>query len=193
MQGKKNDDEPINLNFVCTHNSRRSHLSQIWSQVMATSFQISNVTCYSGGTEATALFPKVLETPEDSGLKSAKISKGNKTVYAIKYGGNAHPIIGFSKTYDNEFNPSASFAAIMTYSDAYENCPFIPGTEKRLLFTFDDPKAFDGTTLQIEKHKERSLEIAEQLYSLKLISEVVSGILWRIFLAHLFWCCLVVG
>jgi arsenate reductase len=42
---------------------------------------------------------------------------------------NAHPIIGFSKTYDDSFNPSA-FAAILTCSQADGACPFIAGAEK---------------------------------------------------------------
>ena len=33
----------INLNFICTHNSRRSHLSQVWAQTIA-SFTIL-LTC----------------------------------------------------------------------------------------------------------------------------------------------------
>ena len=164
IQEKRDDDETINLNFICTHNSRRSHLSQVWAQVMAASFQIPNVFCYSGGTEATALFPKVIEILESSGLKINTLSEGNNPVYAIKYSGNAHAIIGFSKTFDNDFNPISNFAAIMTCGHADENCPFIPGAEKRIPLTFDDPKEFDGTPLQNEKYKERSLEIAAQLY-----------------------------
>ncbi len=51
IQNKVENSEAINLNFICTHNSRRSHLSQIWAQTMATFFNIKNVHCYSGGTE----------------------------------------------------------------------------------------------------------------------------------------------
>jgi arsenate reductase len=35
IQNKVNLQEQIRLNFICTHNSRRSHLSQIWAQTMA--------------------------------------------------------------------------------------------------------------------------------------------------------------
>ncbi|MGB5463515.1 MAG: protein-tyrosine-phosphatase, partial [Aureibaculum sp.] len=58
IQEKVNRKETIRLNFICTHNSRRSHLSQVWAQTMASYFNVKNVFCYSGGTEATALFPK---------------------------------------------------------------------------------------------------------------------------------------
>jgi arsenate reductase len=57
IQIKASNQEEIRLNFICTHNSRRSHLSQVWAQTASSYFNISNVFCYSGGTEATALFP----------------------------------------------------------------------------------------------------------------------------------------
>ncbi|MFX0558227.1 low molecular weight phosphatase family protein [Maribacter sp. CXY002] len=163
IQDKKDKGEVINLNFICTHNSRRSHLSQIWAQTMAAYFGIKNVYCYSGGTEATALFPKVAETLSDSGFDIIRLSQEPNPVYAIKYCADAHPVIGFSKTYDHKFNPSSNYAAIMTCSHADENCPFIPGAEERIPFTFDDPKLFDNTPQQTEKYRERSLQIACEL------------------------------
>lgn len=164
IQVKVDKKDDVLLNFICTHNSRRSHLSQIWAQVMAAHFGIPRVFTYSGGTEATAMFPKVGETLKEQGLEIIPLSEGKNPVYAIKYAENAHPIIAFSKTYDHAFNPSSNFAAIMTCSQADEGCPFIAGTEKRVPLTFDDPKAFDGTPQQTEKYKERSVQIATELF-----------------------------
>ena len=73
------------LNFICTHNSRRSHLSQIWAQTMAHFFGVENITCYSGGTEATAMFPKIGETLSHQGFEILKLSETKNPVYAIKY------------------------------------------------------------------------------------------------------------
>ncbi|MBC3846698.1 protein-tyrosine-phosphatase [Winogradskyella echinorum] len=163
IQDKVNKAQLINLNFICTHNSRRSHLSQVWAQSMASNFHINNVVCYSGGTEATALFPSAAEALSESGFKIEKLSNESNPVYAIKFSETEHPVIGFSKTYDAEFNPISNFAAIMTCSSADAGCPFIAGAEKRIPITFEDPKAFDGTPQQAEKYKERSLQIATEL------------------------------
>lgn len=163
IQLKKNNQQDIRLNFICTHNSRRSHLSQIWAQVMAGHFNIKNVFCYSGGTEATSMFPMVAETLINTGFKINTLSEGKNPVYAIKYSKNEHPVICFSKTYDDSFNPKSEFAAIMTCSNADVGCPFIPGAEKRIPITFEDPKAFDNTPLQKEKYHERSIQIATEL------------------------------
>ena len=162
-QSKVDQGEEVNLNFICTHNSRRSHLSQVWAQTAAAFYGIQNVNCYSGGTEATALFPMVAQTLEDVGFEIVMLSEGENPVYAIKYSENEPPIIGFSKTYDDAFNPQSEFAAIMTCSQADGGCPFIAGAEKRIPITFEDPKAFDNTPQQAEKYEERSLQIATEM------------------------------
>lgn len=164
IQAKIDVNEEIFLNFVCTHNSRRSHLSQIWAQTMAFHFKIQNVFCYSGGTEATAMFPKVAETLVIQGFQIQQLSETKNPVYAVKYDENAHPIICFSKKYNDAFNPISKFTAIMTCSSADHGCPFIAGAEKRIPIQYEDPKAFDGTDLMNEKYAERSLEIASEMY-----------------------------
>lgn len=164
IQSKVENQKQIRINFICTHNSRRSHLSQIWAQTAASFFQIDNVFCYSGGTEATALFPMVAKTLANSGFNVFTVLKGENPVYAIKYAPNEHPVIGFSKKYDDQFNPESEFAAIMTCSQADGGCPFISGAEKRIPITFDDPKEFDNTPLQEEKYQERSLQIATEMF-----------------------------
>ena len=164
IQQKVNDRQDININFICTHNSRRSHLSQVWAQAASAHFNIPNVHCYSGGTEETALFPKVAETLINQGFSIFKISENNNPVYAIKYSDNALPIIGFSKKYDNPFNPVSAFAAIMTCSQADAGCPFIAGAEKRIPVTFEDPKISDNTPEQSQVYAERSLQIATEMF-----------------------------
>ncbi|WP_269684874.1 low molecular weight phosphatase family protein [Flavobacterium lacustre] len=164
IQAKASNQQEIRLNLICTHNSRRSHLSQVWAQTAAAYYGIKNVFCYSGGTEATALFPMAAQTLVKSGFKIKTISEGKNPVYSIKYAANEHPVIGFSKTYDDDFNPQSAFAAILTCSQADGGCPFIPGAEKRIPITFEDPKAFDNTPQQAEKYEERSLQIATELF-----------------------------
>jgi arsenate reductase (thioredoxin) len=164
IQNKVNTNEQVRLNFICTHNSRRSHLSQIWAQTMAFHFGIKNVFCYSGGTEATAMFPKVGETLQNQGFQIEKLSEEKNPVYAVKFDENEHSLICFSKVFDATFNPQSHFAAIMTCSQADEGCPFIVGAEKRLPIRYDDPKAFDGTEFMNAKYAERSLEIASEMH-----------------------------
>ena len=163
IQSKVNANEEIRLNFICTHNSRRSHLSQIWAQTMAFHFDIQNVFCYSGGTEATAMFPKVAETLISHGFEIHKLSNEQNPVYAVKFDENQHPIICFSKTYFDDFNPKSKFGAIMTCNNADEGCPMVFGAEARFPIKYDDPKAFDGTELMNEKYAERSLQIASEM------------------------------
>ena len=163
VQEKTSVNKNVNLNFICTHNSRRSHLSQVWAQVAAHYFNVKNVYCYSGGTEATAMFPMAAKALEVAGLEIVKLSEESNPVYSIKYAENEHAIIAFSKTYDDQFNPKSEFAAIMTCNNADVGCPFIAGTEKRIPVKYDDPKAFDNTPQQAEKYTERSNQIASEM------------------------------
>jgi len=163
LKEKSKSNTPIRLNFICTHNSRRSHLSQIWAQTMAAYFNVSNVSTYSGGTEATAMFPKVGETLINQGFKIDKLSEGSNPVYSIKHSENEPAVIAFSKTYGDAFNPASEFAAIMTCSSADEGCPMVFGCDKRIAITYDDPKKSDGTPQQTETYLERSLQIATEM------------------------------
>ncbi len=164
VQKKVSNNQEIRINFICTHNSRRSHLAQVWAQALAYYFNIKNVFCYSGGTESTALFPMIAKTLENSGFEIKTISNEDNPVYSIKYTANEHPVIGFSKKLDDDFNPKSGFVAIMTCDSANEACPFVPGAEKRIPLTFEDPKAFDDTPQQANKYNERSVQIATELF-----------------------------
>lgn len=164
IQRKVRENQTIRLNFICTHNSRRSHLSQIWAQTVAYHFGITNVFCYSGGTEATAMFPKVAETLSNQGFQIQKLSETENPVYAIKYAENEAAVICFSKEYNNEFNPKNEFGAIMTCNNADEGCPLVIGAETRFPIKYDDPKASDNTPQQTEVYTERSLQIAAEMF-----------------------------
>ena len=161
---KTEENNEIRLNFICTHNSRRSHLSQVWAQTIAYHLNIKNVHCYSAGTEATAVFPMIIETLENSGFRIIKQSEDINPIYNIKYSENTPPVIGFSKKLDSDFNPSSEFAAIMTCSQADEDCPFVKGAEKRIPIPFEDPKVFDNSQYQKKKYNEKSIQIATELF-----------------------------
>jgi len=105
----------------------------------------------------------VAETLAHQGFQIDKISAGDNPVYAIKYAHDEHPIVAFSKTYDDGFNPQSQFAAVMTCSQADGGCPFIAGAQKRIAVTYEDPKTFDNSPQQQEKYAESSLQIATEM------------------------------
>lgn len=158
------------LTFICTHNSRRSHLSQVWAQVAAAHYGFFGVTCYSGGTEATAFFSTAIEALKQQGLDISALSAGDNTVYAVKYHEDEHPVVCFSKKFDDNFNPQYGFAAIMTCDHADKNCPFIAAAGARIPLMYEDPKVADGTPNALDKYLERSEQICrEMFYAFSLI------------------------
>lgn len=161
---KKSDDrKEINLIFICTHNSRRSHMSQIWAQTASYYFNIPNVKCFSGGTEATAFNPRAVNAIKESGFIITKNDESENPIYLVSYSINTEPIKCFSKNYSDPFNPQSNFAAIMTCSDADENCPVIFGADEKFTIRYDDPKEFDGTEIEGTKYKERFDQIGKEM------------------------------
>lgn len=160
----------VNLNFICTHNSRRSHLAQLWAQAAAFHYHIPSVKCFSGGTEATAFHPHAVAALQEAGFDIRVAKGGNNPVYEVRFSDQQQPVKVFSKRYDDLSNPSGDFAAIMTCSHADDNCPFVPGATKRIAITYEDPKLSDGTPRQSEVYAERVREIGrEMLYAFSQI------------------------
>lgn len=159
---KKQEGKKVSLNFVCTHNSRRSHISQIWAQTAAHYYGIDNVETFSGGTEATAFNPRAVEAMKRAGFEITAVKDDENPVYTVRFSNDAPALTVFSKKYDDDFNPKSDFAAIMTCSHADENCPFIPGA-KRIALTYDDPKDFDGTPEESARYSERVNEIGREI------------------------------
>lgn len=162
--------EAINLVFICTHNSRRSHFGQIAAALAAEYYAIDRVRVFSGGTEATAFHPNAIAALRHLGfsVESADAAAKNP-LWTVRFGENSQTTC-FSKVFNDPANPDKHFAAIMTCSDAEQNCPFVPGTELRIGTTYEDPKVSDGTPEQDATYQERFLQIArEMLYAFSLI------------------------
>jgi arsenate reductase (thioredoxin) len=171
IQAQLDQDKPVQLMYVCTHNSRRSHFGQVWGAVAAHYYGIPNIHTSSGGTEATAFNINAINALRRIGFVVEPNGAVTNPVYTVQYS-EQNAVSCFSKRYDDAANPQSDFAAIMTCGDAEANCPFIPGVQLRIATTYKDPKAFDGTILQDFKYSERCLQIAvEVLYVFSLVSK----------------------
>lgn len=161
IKKKIDSEQAIRLNFICTHNSRRSQLSQIWAKTAAW-MNGMDIEAYSGGVEVTAFNERAVASCRRLGFEIEGDTNSSNPKYSVKLDENTQ-IECFSKVYDDPTNPSSGFAAVMTCSDADKNCPFIPGTEARIPLRYEDPKAFDDTELEAAKYDERSLQIASEM------------------------------
>lgn len=170
IENKIKAGEKVELIFICTHNSRRSHISQIWAQTAAAYYGIPNVVAYSGGTEATAFNPRAVKAMEDAGFKIVKTTEGANPIYEVKFSDDARSVTAFSKKYDDAFNPKNGFCAVMTCSHADQNCPLVLGAAARVATPYDDPKEFDGTAQEAAKYAERVHEIGREiLYAFSIV------------------------
>ena len=148
---------------VCTHNSRRSHIGQIWLAVGADYFQLPEIQTFSGGTEATAFNIRAVKAFQRIGFDITANDETENPVYQISWNEGMKPYQAFSKKYDEDPNPKENFAAIMVCSEADEGCPFVNGCDFRFSLPFEDPKEFDETELETEKYDERVKQIGREM------------------------------
>jgi len=157
------------LHFICTHNSRRSQLSQVWAQIAAHYHGVT-VQCYSGGVEVTACHPYTIEALQAAGMAVLARGELNPT-YLVQYAPDTSPVVLYSKVYDAPLQPVDQFAAVMTCAHADENCPHIVGAAARLPVRYDDPKVSDGTAERVAVYSARNQQIAsEMLYVFEAVA-----------------------
>ncbi len=149
---------------ICTHNSRRSHLGQLWLATGAAYYGLGKIETYSGGTEATAFNPRAVAAAQRAGFQ---ISTNDETVsnpqYQITWQDDMTPYVAFSTRFDTPPNPTENFGAIMVCTSADEACPYVPGADFRIALPFNDPKAYDGTDLESAKYDEACRLIGREM------------------------------
>ena len=158
--GLQRRDEVV-LNFICTHNSRRSQFSQIWAMTAA-SFFGKSVVCYSGGVEVTEFNYRAVASLEKAGFNITKRGTENPD-YLVRFDEKSEPIKMFSKLYDST-ESTVQYAAVMTCSHADQNCPVIPEAKARIPVLYEDPKKFDGTNTEEAAYAERCRQIAQEMF-----------------------------
>jgi arsenate reductase len=154
----------INLVFVCTSNSRRSHMAQVWSQVASCYYDVNKVSTFSGGTEKTKVNKNALSALKKTGIVLQSNQQSENPIWLASIGAKYTPMVLFSKVYTDSTNPSQNFGAVMVCAEANESCPIVPGADFRLGLPYQDPKAFDNTPQQNEKYDERCRQIAREMF-----------------------------
>lgn len=151
------------LTFICTHNSRRSHIAQVWAHAFSLYFDLEDMLSFSGGTEATAFHPNAIEALRKCGFRISDDGSKNNPRYRVQVGEKLPDLICFSKHLTEPPNPESDFCAIMVCSDADEGCPVVSGADKRISLPYDDPRHFDDTPEMRQKYGERIHEIGRDL------------------------------
>lgn len=105
--------------FLCTHNSARSQMAEGFLRAMAG----DRFEAGSAGTEKTSVNPLAIRAMAERG---------------IDLGGHT------SKVYSDLSLPSWDYL-ITVCDDANERCPWVPGSVKRLHWSFPDPSRATGT------------------------------------------------
>ena len=161
---------PAQLTFICTHNSRRSHMSQIWAQTAARYYGLDKVQAFSGGTETTACNCRTVTAMRRAGFDITDATTGDNPVYLVRYAPDRPPLRAYSKIYNSDDNPRDHFIALMTCSVADKTCPVVNGAVARFAIHYADPRVCDDTPTETAAYHERCREIAREMFY--IMSEV---------------------
>lgn len=165
IRAKNKAQQKVKLTFICTHNSRRSHIAQLMAQAAAAYCKVDNVYCYSGGTEVTAFNENAVHALQEIGFEIIAKDDDSNPFYEVAFATNAGKLMAYSKLYTHEANPQKEYGAVLTCSSADASCPIVQGADGRFKLPYEDPKLSDGTPRQSEIYLERSKQIGiEMLY-----------------------------
>ncbi|WP_196893237.1 low molecular weight phosphatase family protein [Aureivirga marina] len=156
-------NERVNLNFICSHNSRRSQFAQIWGNYAINFFSIPNMECFSGGTVVTALHRNTVKTLKEVGFRfDVKTFNHQNPEYLISYQDCKKPILAYSKLIEDQNNKSP-YIAITTCNSIEKNCPLFTDCLAYFQLPYTDPKNYDYTALKNEKYNELNMNIASEM------------------------------
>ncbi len=169
IAGRLAAGQPAELVFICTHNSRRSHFSQIWAAIAAVRHGLDGVRTFSGGTEVTAMNERVANSLRRSGLAVNTENPADPNPrFHIHFAAGQPPLVCLSKIYHQAPNPERDYCAVMTCGHADEACPVVAGCSLRAPVRYTDPKVADGTADEARVYDERSRQICrEMLYLMR--------------------------
>jgi len=105
--------------FLCTHNSARSQMAEGLLRHLAG----DRFEAHSAGTEATQVRPLAIRAMDEIGVNIS----GQESKTLERY---------LREPFDH---------VITVCDDANEACPFFPGAENRLHWSFEDPSRAEGT------------------------------------------------
>jgi len=153
-----------NLTFICTHNSRRSHMSQIWAETAAYYYGLDGVHTFSGGTQATACNCRTVAVMRRVGFHIEDATTGDNPIYLVRYAADRPAIRAYSKLYNGDGNPKKDFIALMTCSVADKSCPIVEGATSRYAIHYVDPRLCDDTPTETSAYNARCKEIAQEMF-----------------------------
>jgi len=160
-----------NVTIICTHNSRRSQLTEFTLRLAVSNLAIDNLNIFSGGTEATSFNFRMVRALEHFGFDFEKSGDDSNPEYSYKSLGISLNQKMFSKVYDHETNPQKDFIAIMVCNHADQNCPIVAGAKHRFSLPYLDPKMSDNSPEEESVYIDKVKEIGrEMVYLANLIS-----------------------
>ncbi len=130
-------NEKIKVLFVCVHNSFRSQIAEsLLNHKYGDRFRAE-----SAGLRTTQIDPLAIEVMKSYGLDISSNSVNNVSDF---------------------FNEGKEYSYIITVCDrdVEDDCPIFPGVHQRIIWKFEDPETYSGTT---EEKLEKAADLRDRI------------------------------
>lgn len=154
--------KPVRLTFICTANSRRSQLAEIWAATAAAHYDVPHIETYSGGTGVSAFNKRISRTLTGAGFEVI-MRPGFNSQVQVRYSDREPPIFCYSKVHNDPVNPREDYIAVVLCDDAEVACPVMPGATYRVFIPYVDPRLSDHSDDEREAYHERNAQIAREM------------------------------
>lgn len=173
-----NDDDDVGarLLFLCTHNSRRSQLAQVWYAVAAAYYSLGDrIETFSAGTQSTLVPNTIVRVLRSVGMIVTRDDDNNddddeRAVCTVRFSDSSSNALRlFSKKLDDSTLPSDDerkrrVCIVAVCADADQACPLGGKCRCRLALPYDDPKSADGRQDESSVYSARSRSIAREAF-----------------------------
>ncbi|MDX5320843.1 MAG: hypothetical protein LPK45_07035 [Bacteroidota bacterium] len=156
------DDFSGAVDFICTHNARRSAISQSLFAALAHEHSFDKLISWSGGAEVTFIHPNTIAALQRIGFRLSEKQGEENPVYFLRFSDEQDALRLFSKKFDDETTPGP-YHAVLVCSKGDAACPFIPMVKTRNLIPFEDPGYADGTPEADQAYDQAVKEIGSDL------------------------------
>ena len=137
VRSKVRQQRAASLLFLGRHNSRRSHLAQVWAQTVAAWCEVGVVISYSAGVQPTRLAPAAVDALRRAGFV---VDLGQDPSTAkVSFRADAPPMICYAKDYEALQVPQRNWCAVSVDAGVAAGFPALDEAEERVVLPLEDP------------------------------------------------------
>ena len=153
----------VSVVAVCTHNSRRSQLAEVWLAVASAAAGLGGVSVCSGGSDPVAVAPGAIAVLRERGFRVEADTADANPRLRVRGHGIERELYAKPLGEAVAGVPLRGGVALMVCAAADAACPPVPQVGYRARLPFADPRHADGTPGEAAAYRAASDRIEAEM------------------------------